>query len=202
MVSATKCQEIFTQCIEDYHVHDSVGQPLVNPFASDTIEHLLYEKCWVDTVQWHFEDLIRNPEIDPVEGMALKRLIDGSNQRRTDLVEQIDDYFLEEFAHIEHEVGARVNSESPAWVVDRLSILALKLYHMAEQLARTDTNEAHKAKIAAKLTILSEQQSDLSTSFDELLADISQGKRLMKVYRQMKLYNDPATNPVLYKGPK
>ena len=200
MVSAAKCQRIFEQCIEDYHVHDSVDQPMDNPSDHGTIDHLLYEKCWVDSVQWHFEDLIRDPEIDPEEGMKLKRLIDKSNQHRTDLVEQLDDYFLEEFKHVEYDGGAKVNSESPAWVVDRLSILALKLYHMQEQVARTDANAQHKAKTTAKLNILQEQQVDLSTSFDELLSDINSGTRKMKVYRQMKLYNDPATNPVLYKG--
>lgn len=200
MFTAAGSQKIFAQCITDYHQYDAVDQPISNPYESDSIEYLLYLKCWVDTVQWHYEDLIRDPQIDPVAGMDLKRLIDKSNQHRTDLVEKIDDYFLAQIDEVKYIENAKVNSESPAWVVDRLSILALKLYHMEEQVARTDTDAAHKATNTSKLAILQEQQVDLSTSFDELLSDIGSGDRKMKVYRQMKMYNDPSTNPVLYKG--
>ena len=200
MILAENCNNLFGKCIEQYHIIDSIDQPFENPIQERGIENLLYDKCWIDTVQWHYEDLIRDPEIDPVEGMALKRLIDASNQRRTDMVEQIDDWFLEEFGGIDADQSATVNTESPAWVVDRLSILALKIYHMQEQAERDNVDDSHVKQVQAKLAVLLEQQSDLSTSFDQLLDDIGSGRRKMKVYRQMKLYNDPATNPVLYKN--
>ena len=200
MITANHCNNLFDKCIAHYHVLDTVDQAFENPIQGTEIEQLLYHKCWIDTVQWHYEDLIRDPEIDPNEGMALKRLIDASNQRRTDMVEQIDDWFLAEFAGVNGEENATVNTESPAWVVDRLSILALKIYHMQEQVGRDNVDPDHIQQVEAKLAVLHEQQTDLSTSFDQLLADIGSGRRTMKVYRQMKLYNDPATNPVLYKN--
>ena len=200
MITANHCQEIFDRCITDYHLTDSVDQPINNPYPEDSIDHTLYLKAWVDTVQWHYEDLIRDPKIDPVDGMALKRKIDKSNQHRTDLVEQLDDYFLEQFANVEYTEDARINSESPAWVIDRLSILALKLYHMMEQVERADVDLEHQQTSQSKLKVLEEQKADLSLSFDELLMDIAAGVRKMKVYRQMKLYNDPKTNPVFYKN--
>jgi len=199
MIKAEDCNNLFNKCIEHYHVLDTVDQPFA-PVEGNDIEQLLYQKCWIDSVQWHFEDLIRDPEIDPKEGMALKRLIDASNQRRTDMVEQIDDWFLGQFSTANAVDNATVNTESPAWVLDRLSILALKIYHMREQVERENVDAAHIQQAKAKLAVLDEQQIDLSASFNELLADISNGKRLMKVYRQMKLYNDPTTNPVLYKN--
>ena len=200
MITAKHCNNLFDKCIAQYHVLDTVDQPFENPPQKSDIEQLLYHKCWIDSVQWHYEDLIRDPEIDPNEGMALKRLIDASNQRRTDMVEQIDDWFLTEFAGVNDEENATVNTESPAWVVDRLSILALKIYHMQEQVGRDNVNPDHIQQAKAKLAVLLEQQTDLSNSFDQLLADIGNGRRMMKVYRQMELYNDPATNPVLYKS--
>jgi hypothetical protein len=199
MIKAEDCNNFFNKCIEQYHVLDSVDQSFA-PIQGSDIEQLLYQKCWIDTVQWHYEDLIRDPEIDPKEGMALKRLIDASNQRRTDMVEQIDDWFLGQFEAVNADEKATVNTESPAWVVDRLSILALKIYHMREQVERDNVDAEHVQQAKVKLEVLNEQQIDLSASFNELLADIGSGRRVMKVYRQMKLYNDPTTNPVLYKG--
>ena len=190
---------IFNQAIHDYHVKDNIDTPICNPFDEGTIENRLYLKCWIDTVQWHFEDIIRDPEIDPVEALALKRRIDKSNQDRTDLVEQIDSYFRELYKEVKVDADARINTESPAWAVDRLSILALKIYHMKEQAERTDATPEHVAKCKAKLSGLLEQQKDLSTAIDQLLEDIAAGKKYMKVYRQMKMYNDVDTNPVLYK---
>ncbi len=201
-MNAQLCNEIFEKSIVDYHEYDSVEQPINNPFSTNSKEHLIYLKNWIDTVQWHYEDLIRDPHIDPKDGMNLKRLIDKSNQHRTDIVEQIDDWFLEEFKNTSGQPDAQLNTESPAWVVDRLSILALKIYHMQEQVDRKDADQSHKAKQQQKLDVLLEQRTDLSTSFDDLIADIKSGKRLMKVYRQMKLYNDPTTNPVLYRNQK
>ena len=190
---------IFNKAIHDYHVKDNIDTPICNPFEEGTIENRLYLKCWIDTVQWHFEDIIRDPEIDPVEALALKRRIDKSNQDRTDLVEQIDSSFRELYKEVKVDADARINTESPAWAVDRLSILALKIYHMKEQAERTDATPEHVAKCKAKLSVLLEQQKDLSTAIDQLLEDIAAGRKYMKVYRQMKMYNDVDTNPVLYK---
>jgi len=198
MISVDKYFPIFDKCIAQYHIKDSVGQELNNIFTEGSFEALLYHKCWIDTVQWHFEDLIREPSIDPKSGMELKRKIDKSNQHRTDMVEQIDDRFLEEFSAVKVLTNATLNTESPAWVVDRLSILALKIYHMQEQASRADASEDHKQKSEARLNILLEQKVDLTTAFEQLLEEYKSGAKTMKVYRQMKLYNDPATNPALY----
>ena len=199
-MSFTKlCNEIFNQAIRDYHVTDNIDTPINNPYKRETIENRLYLKCWIDTVQWHFEDIIRDPHINPEEALSLKRRIDRSNQDRTDLVEQIDSYFRQKYADVKMQANARLNTESPAWAIDRLSILALKIYHMREQVERTDVDAEHHERCEAKLNILLEQQVDLSAAIDQLLADIEQGRIYMKVYRQMKMYNDPATNPVLYK---
>ena len=199
-MSFTKhCNEIFNRAIRDYHVNDDIDAPIQNPFEEGSIENRLYLKCWIDTVQWHFEDIIRDPNIDPVAALALKRRIDKSNQDRTDLVEQIDSYFRTLYKEVHVLDNARLNTERPAWAIDRLSILALKIYHMKEETLREDATPGHVAKCKAKLQILLEQQQDLSTAIDQLLEDIAAGKIYMKVYRQMKMYNDVDTNPVLYK---
>lgn len=192
------CNPIFVQVIQDYHKTDHVDTPISNPYPEHTIEHDLYLKNWIDTVQWHFEDIIRDPQIDPAEALVLKRRIDKSNQDRTDLVELIDSYFYTKYKDVTPQPDAAINTESPAWAVDRLSILALKIYHMREQADRTDATPEHKAQCAKKLDVLLEQQKDLSSAIDQLLADIEAGRKYMKVYKQMKMYNDPDTNPVLY----
>ena len=189
---------IFEQAINDYHVVDDVDQPLKNPYEVGTIEYYLYVKNWIDTVQWHFEDIIRDPKIDPEAALVLKRRIDKSNQDRTDLVEMIDSYFLDKYKDVKVLPDATINTESPAWAVDRLSILALKIYHMREQVDRKDADAEHIAKCQQKLDVLLEQQKDLSSAIDQLLADIEAGRKYMKVYKQMKMYNDPSTNPILY----
>lgn len=194
-----QCNEIFNLAIRDYHVKDNVDTPINNPYDRDSIENRLYLKCWIDTVQWHYEDIIRDPHIEPVAALQLKRRIDQSNQDRTDLVEQIDSYFRHTYSNVKPLPDATINTESPAWAVDRLSILALKIYHMREQAERTDASDEHRQKCRAKLDVLLEQQKDLSTAIDQLLADIAAGRKYMKVYRQMKMYNDPSTNPILYK---
>ncbi|EFB93492.1 MAG: DUF4254 domain-containing protein [Prevotella bivia] len=191
--------KIFNQAIRDYHITDDVNTPINNPYDRDSIENRLYLKCWIDTVQWHYEDLIRDPHINAEEGMSLKRRIDHSNQDRTDLVEQIDSYFRQLYSDVRPAEDATINTESPAWAVDRLSILALKIYHMQEQTERTDASAEHIKKCKAKLAVLLEQQQDLNTAIDQLLDDIKSGHKYMKVYRQMKMYNDPTTNPILYK---
>lgn len=195
---ATRSNEIFDQAISDYHLSDDVDAQVKNPFTNGSIEFLLYEKNWVDTVQWHLEDIVRNPDIAPVEGLALKRRIDASNQVRTDMVEYIDSYFLEKYKEIKVEEKATINTESPAWAIDRLSILALKIYHMKIEANRAEADELHRQACSTKLNILLEQRKDLSTAIDTLLDDISNGKKYMKVYKQMKMYNDPSLNPVLY----
>ena len=189
---------IFDRAIADYHLTDNVDTPIQNPYAAGTIEADLYRKCWIDTVQWHFEDIIRDPQIDPAAALVLKRRIDKSNQDRTDLVETIDSYFFTKYHSIVPQADATINTESPAWAIDRLSILALKIYHMREQVQRTDASEEHRATCQKKLDVLLEQQVDLSTAIDQLLTDIEAGRKWMKVYKQMKMYNDPSTNPVLY----
>ena len=192
------CNEIFNQAIRDYHVKDNVDTPINNPYDEGTIENRLYLKCWIDTVQWHFEDIIRDPNIDPAEALILKRRIDRSNQDRTDLVEQIDSYFRQVYSEVKPLPEATINTESPAWAVDRLSILALKIWHMREQAEREDASAEHRQKCQQKLDVLLEQQVDLGTAINQLLDDIQAGRKYMKVYRQMKMYNDPATNPILY----
>ena len=193
------CNVIFGQAIRDYHLTDNVDTPMNNPYNRGTIDYNLYMKCWIDTVQWHFEDIIRDPHIDPTEALQLKRRIDRSNQDRTDLVEEIDTYSRKQYSEVKPLPDARLNTESPAWAVDRLSILALKIYHMKEQVERKDAETAHRDKCAEKLSVLLEQQKDLGLAIDQLLEDIEAGRKYMKVYRQMKMYNDPSTNPVLYK---
>ncbi len=194
--------KVFNQAINDYHQHDDIDHPIVNPFETDSLAHLLYLKNWIDTAQWHMEDVVRNPAIDPVEGLSWKRRIDAQNQVRTDMVEFIDGYFLAEYKNIVPQANATINTESPAWAIDRLSILALKIYHMQEEADRISATAAHRDQCNAKLAVLLSQRTDLSTSIDELLADIAAGKKYMKVYKQMKMYNDPSLNPVLYNQPQ
>ena len=194
-----KANAIFKEVINKYHLIDSVEQSFVNPYKEDAqlLEHLLYRKCWIDTVQWHYEDIIRDPNIDPVSALSLKRQIDASNQDRTDMVEYIDSYFLENNKEVSIKTGATINTESPAWGVDRLSILALKVYHMEEEAIRENASQEHRDSCQTKLNVLLEQRVDLSTAIDQLLAAISEGEKYMKVYKQMKMYNDDELNPVL-----
>jgi len=191
--------QIFIETIVKYHHIDDVAQDFSNPYDKEEklLEHLLYRKCWIDTVQWHYEDIIRDPNIDPVSALTLKRKIDASNQDRTDMVEYIDSYFLEKYKDVTVANNATINTESPAWGVDRLSILALKVYHMNEEATRTTATEEHRKACQAKLDILLEQRVDLSTAIDQLLSDIAAGTKYMKVYKQMKMYNDDELNPVL-----
>ena len=190
--------EIFNRAIGDYHRWDDVDHPIENPYEPGSLEHLLYHKNWIDTVQWHLEDIIRDPQIDPVAALAIKRRIDKSNQDRTDMVEYIDSYLLDKYRDVEPRPDARLNTETPAWAFDRLSILALKIYHMAREAERTDVGDAHRAACRKKLDVLLAQQVDLSGAIEELIGDIEAGRKYMKTYKQMKMYNDPALNPVLY----
>jgi len=198
-MTAQDFNKLFDAVIAAYHIKDSVDQEFSNPYASDTFEHLLYRKCWIDTVQWHYEDIIRLPDINPVEALTLKRKIDASNQDRTDMVEFIDSYFLNKFKDVAVKKEAKINSETPAWAIDRLSILALKIYHMNEEATRTTASQTHRDACNKKLTVLLEQRVDLSTAIDELLADFASGDKYVKVYKQMKMYNDDSLNPMLYK---
>mgnify|MGYP005686809761 FL=1 len=191
--------KVFEKSVDDYHVYDDIHRSVSNPYDKKDFEHLLYEKNWIDTVQWHYEDIIRDPDIDPKDGMNLKRLIDRSNQNRTEMVEYIDSYFLKLYSNVSPKPDAKVNTESPAWALDRLSILILKIYHMKEESLREDVSEQHRNTCNEKLQVLLEQQKDLSESIDQLLEDLLKGEKKMKVYKQMKMYNDEALNPVLYK---
>lgn len=190
--------KLFDDVIEKYHILDDVDQEFSNPFTSQELAHLLYRKCWIDTVQWHYEDIIRLPDIDPVQALKLKRKIDASNQDRTNMVEYIDSFYLNKYKEVSIRPDATINTESPAWAIDRLSILALKIYHMREEANRTSASENHREQCRQKLDILLEQRTDLSSAIDELLNDIANGKKYMKVYKQMKMYNDDELNPMLY----
>lgn len=194
-----KANSIFQDVIKTYKVLNTVDQPFTNKYDKneDVIAHLLYRKCWIDTVQWAYEDIIRDPNIDPDAALKLKRMIDASNQDRTDTVEYIDSYFLDKYKNVEVKSDAKINSESPAWAIDRLSILALKIYHMHIETVREDATQEHKDACQKKLDVLLEQRVDLSTAIDDLLDDISKGNKYMKVYKQMKMYNDDELNPVL-----
>jgi hypothetical protein len=194
--------EIFNQSINDYHLKDDVDTPINNSFEKKTLEWLLYAKNWIDTVQWHLEDIIRDENIEPLEALKIKRRIDSSNQQRTDLVEFIDSWFLQKYENITPEPDAKINSETPAWAVDRLSILALKVYHMSLEANRSSATEEHRFNCTSKLNVLLEQKKDLSEAIDQLLFDIENGKIKMKVYKQMKMYNDETLNPVLYQNVK
>lgn len=189
---------IFNQSITDYHQFNEIDHPINNPYEPQSLSHLLYLKNWIDTAQWHMEDVVRNPNIDPVDGLSWKRRIDAQNQVRTDMVEFIDSYFLDLYKQVTPLANAKFNTESPAWAIDRLSILALKIYHMQEEAERISASDEHRILCKTKLDVLLTQRHDLSKSIDELLEDIKDGKKYMKVYKQMKMYNDPALNPVLY----
>lgn len=198
MTFTDTCNKIFDDCVVAYHVSDDIDAPVANPFAEGTPEYTLWEKNLIDARQWHMEDIIRDPEIDPVAALELKRRIDRSNQERTDMVEEIDEQLRNKYTEVKPLPDATINTETPAWAIDRLSILALKLYHMNAEVMRTDADDAHKARCRAKLNVLQQQRIDLSSAIDTLLDDIAAGRKYMKVYKQMKMYNDKDTNPVLY----
>lgn len=198
MTFSERSNRIFWNATLAYHNFDDVDAEMQNPFEERSIDSYLYLKNWIDAVQWHLEDIIRNPAIDPVEALKIKRRIDKSNQDRTDLVELIDSYFWDKYKDVETCSGATINTESPAWAIDRLSILALKIFHMQQEVERRDASPQHVEACREKLRVLLEQRVDLSTAIDQLLSEIESGKKYMKVYKQMKMYNDPALNPVLY----
>jgi len=197
-MNSTTYKEIFNQAIEDYHVNDQVDTPINNPFKQDDFKSVLYHKIWIDTVQWHLEDIIRDPQIVPDDALVIKRRIDHSNQNRTDLVEQIDSFYVNKYKEVQKKENARMNTESIGWAIDRFAILALKVYHMKEEANRVDASAEHQEKCAKKLLILEEQSLDLGSSIDQLIEDVEQGSRYTKVYHQMKMYNDPSLNPILY----
>ena len=199
---AEHCITIFNQSINQYHIDDDVNAPYQNPFESGSLDHLLYHKNWIDTVQWHLEDIIRDPQISPTDALAVKRRIDASNQDRTDMVEQLDEYFYKKYSTVEKRYNARLNTETPAWTLDRLSILQLKIYHMQVEVERDDVDDTHRNKCQAKLNVLQEQERDLSQAIDELMEDLESGKKVMKLYKQMKMYNEESLNPVLYNKSK
>lgn len=190
---------IFNRSIEDYHITDDVDAAKPNHYENNSLEQILYDKNWIDTVQWHLEDIIRDENIDPVKALEIKRRIDASNQKRTDLVEFIDSWFLNKYKNTTPNADAKINTETPAWAVDRLSILALKVYHMDLEANRASASDEHREKCQMKLNTLLEQKKDLSSAIDQLLNDIENGLVKIKTYKQMKMYNDETLNPVLYK---
>ena len=153
--------DIFDKCIAEYHINDNIDTPIVNPFEFKSIEYYLYRMNWTDTVLWHLEDIIRDPNIDPVEALLIKRRIDKSNQDRTDLVELIDSYMLDKYKDVEILNTATINTESPAWAIDRLSILALKIYHMRAEVERAEKESDHAVECGKKLAILFSQSPPL-----------------------------------------
>ena len=190
---------IFNRSIEDYHITDDVDAVKPNHYENNSLEQILYDKNWIDTVQWHLEDIIRDENIDPVKALEIKRRIDASNQKRTDLVEFIDSWFLNKYKNTTPNADAKINTETPAWAVDRLSILALKVYHMDLEANRASASDEHREKCQMKLNTLLEQKKDLSSAIDQLLNDIENGLVKIKTYKQMKMYNDETLNPILYK---
>ena len=190
---------IFNRSIEDYHITDDVDAVKPNHYENNSLEQILYDKNWIDTVQWHLEDIIRDENIDPVKALEIKRRIDASNQKRTDLVEFIDSWFLNKYKNTTPNADAKINTETPAWAVDRLSILALKVYHMDLEANRASASDEHREKCQTKLNTLLEQKKDLSSAIDQLLNDIENGLVKIKTYKQMKMYNDETLNPILYK---
>ena len=201
-MNAFEFNDLFDKAVAAYHVSDDVNAACTNPYAPGSLEFLLYKKCWIDAVQWHLEDIIRDPQIDPAEALSIKRWIDRSNQERTDMVEYIDSYFLDKFKDVVPKPGAKINTETPAWAIDRLSILAQKIYHMKIEAFREDATEEHRTKCSEKLSVLLQQRKDLTSAISDLLEDIASGDKFMKVYKQMKMYNDPSLNPVLYASEK
>lgn len=202
MSLSTSAWDIFSKSVEDYHINDNIDFPINNPFEKGSLEQLLYAKNWIDTVQWHLEDIIRDENIDPVDALKLKRRIDASNQQRTDLVEYIDSWFLQKYQNITPKSEAKINTETVAWAIDRLSILVLKVYHMNQEATRESASDEHRAKCTEKLNVLLEQKKDLSQAIDFLLEEIEKGNVKMKTYKQMKMYNDESLNPVLYQKSK
>lgn len=202
MSLSSSAWDIFSKSVEDYHINDNVDFPINNPFEKGSLEQLLYAKNWIDTVQWHLEDIIRDENIDPVDALKLKRRIDASNQQRTDLVEYIDSWFLQKYQNITPKSEAKINTETVAWAIDRLSILVLKVYHMNQEATRESASDEHRAKCTEKLNVLLEQKKDLSQAIDFLLEEIEKGNVKMKTYKQMKMYNDESLNPVLYQKSK
>lgn len=202
MSFSNNCNTIFDKCVNDYHKTDNVDTPINNPYEERSLDRVLYAKNWIDAVQWHLEDIIREPSIEPAEALAIKRRIDSSNQERTDMVELIDSWFMEKYSNVKVAPDAVINTETPAWAIDRLSILALKIYHMRAEAQREEASEEHRKNCKTKLDTLLTQREDLSGAIDRLLEDIARGRKYMKFYKQMKMYNDPSLNPVLYAGKK
>ncbi len=202
MSFSKNCNNIFDKCVNDYHKTDNVDAPINNPYEERSLDRVLYAKNWIDAVQWHLEDIIREPSIEPIEALAIKRRIDSSNQERTDMVELIDSWFMEKYSNVKVAPDAVINTETPAWAIDRLSILALKIYHMRAEAQRAEASEEHRKNCKTKLDTLLTQREDLSGAIDRLLEDIATGRKYMKFYKQMKMYNDPSLNPVLYAGKK
>ena len=202
MSFSNNCNTIFDKCVNDYHKTDNVDAPINNPYEERSLDRVLYAKNWIDAVQWHLEDIIREPSIEPAEALAIKRRIDSSNQERTDMVELIDSWFMEKYSNVKVAPDAVINTETPAWAIDRLSILALKIYHMRAEAQREEASEEHRKNCKTKLDTLLTQREDLSGAIDRLIEDIASGRKYMKFYKQMKMYNDPSLNPVLYAGKK
>ena len=199
MSTSAICNDVFKKVIEDYHLLDFIDAKKSNPYSDNSdLEKIIYDKCWIDTIQWHLEDIIRKPNINPEEALKIKRRIDSSNQDRTDMVEELDDYFFDKFSNSNPSNDAILNTETPAWAIDRLSILSLKIFHMNEEATRESASVEHRTKCSEKLELLLTQRKNLSKAIDQLLNNISNGSVIISTYKQMKMYNDESLNPELY----
>ncbi len=192
MIDVSAITDLHRDCTERWH-----HAPIDNPYRG--FLNLVCEQHQRNFLLWHEEDKARDPTASDHEIAAVKRRIDRLNQERNDWIERLDEYILNNLAAwgVRPLPRAKLNTETPGAAIDRLSILALRIYHMEEQTQRTDVDEEHRERARAKLSILHQQHEDLSTALADLLADLFSGKRVMKIYRQFKMYNDPAYNPYL-----
>ena len=197
MMNVKEITDLHASTVALWHTEE-----ISNPYTG--FLHAVCSQHTFNFLLWHEEDIARSKDVGDERIAAVKRAIDGYNQKRNDGIESLDAYLLRELERLQvtPQAVARQNTETPGSAIDRLSILALRRYHMQEQADRTDAGDEHRAKARQKLEILAEQHHDLSTSLQELLDDIFAGRKRLKVYFQFKMYNDPALNPQLYQSAK
>ncbi len=198
-ITSQICNKIFSKSLQAYRCA-MLDRPAEAIEGLSELERILYQKQQIDNEQWDLEDEIRNPKISSERGMELKRKIDKLNQERTDLVESLDDMIFDSMQGVDYQPNARISTETPAWAIDRLSILHIKIYRMSGEAVREDASAAHRAECRQKLVILERQLKDLSSAIDCLLEDMRNGRCQAKTYKQMKMYNDPELNPMLRDG--
>ena len=203
MVFMFKASELLEQQLNEV-AQWHVKAPEPDYVEASDFPNLVSMQHYVNFELWHQEDMARDPDATDSKIAAVKRAIDVLNQRRNDMIEQMDQYLLDELQKkkINYTSETEMNSETPGSIIDRLSINALKIYHMDEEIQRLDVTDEHRKKCSGKLSVLQDQRNDLKKSLETLLADLSSGKKRLKVYQQMKMYNDENLNPVLYQKGK